>query len=370
MDINTIRILSLDGGGERGYLSLKFLQQFISLWGINPSALASYFDVICGTSIGGIMSLAFASGKAPSEIESFFTTTGPYIFTLGGNGLIPPVFYPTPGQRVNTLTSAEILGLIASDTPFYHSSGNYAADYGTGLLAATLQSFFGTNTLANLQTNVLIPSYQTDTGTFVSFSNVNNSRFIGQNELIKNVALATSAAPLYLASDTCPISFGEPQHQYSDGGVYLNNPALMGLALGKMVKPNANRYCVLSLGTGLVPGEGSYAYELTQLIQKHVINNNSLSTVNPITILSNLIREAGGGSEESVAETLLLTSQYTLDQLYYYRFQPIFNDIPTGEDTGLDNTSNVILNYYATKASDWYTNDLANIITFLGHLTA
>ena len=39
-DPNTIRILELDGGGERGYFSLTWLDKFIQLWGIDPSTVA------------------------------------------------------------------------------------------------------------------------------------------------------------------------------------------------------------------------------------------------------------------------------------------------------------------------------------------
>jgi uncharacterized protein len=362
-DTNTIRILSLDGGGERGYLSLKFLIKFIELWGINPGDIAQRFDVICGTSIGGIMGLAFAFGKTPGEIESFFTEKGRYIFTLGSETGGPVILYPTPGIVPSATYKLTLLGL---DIPFYNSSGTYADKYGTGLLSATLGDFFGTATLADLQTKVLIPSYQTDTGTFVSFSNYQKTEFIGQNELIKNVALATSAAPLYLASNSHPVSFGG--HQYSDGGVYLNNPALMGMALGKMLKPSANRVCILSLGTGLVPGEGSY--QLFGSSFREYLQRNLTDTVNPLAILGALVNQAGGGSEESVAKTLQLISRYTLDQLYYYRYQPIFDDLPPEQLPTLDNTTETILNYYATKAESWYQNDFLNIQNFIGHLDA
>ena len=354
-DSNTIRVLSLDGGGERGYLSLKFLIKFIELWGIDPADIAKKFDVICGTSIGGIMALAFALGKTPSEIEPFFTDSGPYIFTLGSNS-VGPVMLPPPTPGIVPSETFK-LTLITQDNPFYSSSGNYSADYGTGLLAATLQSFFLEKKLSDLKTNVLIPSYQTDTNKFVSFSNFQNPRFIGQNELVKNVALATSAAPIYLASASHPISFGG--HQYSDGGTYLNNPALMGLALAKMVKPCANRVCLLSLGTGLSPSEGTY------------LNfEKNLELINPLDIVGALVLQASTGSEESVAETLSLISQFTLDQLYYYRYQPIFNDLPEGQKATLDNTTGTILNYYVQKANTWYNNDLAKITNFIGHLDA
>ena len=72
MDCNTVRVLSLDGGGIRGYLSLKWLQRFISQWGVNGNELWKYFDVICGTSIGGIAALSYAYGKSPDELKPFF----------------------------------------------------------------------------------------------------------------------------------------------------------------------------------------------------------------------------------------------------------------------------------------------------------
>ena len=82
MDTNTIRVLSLDGGGVRGYLSLKFLQRFVAQWGINPNELWKYFDVICGTSIGGIQALAYAYGKSTQDLEPFFREKAKKVFTI------------------------------------------------------------------------------------------------------------------------------------------------------------------------------------------------------------------------------------------------------------------------------------------------
>ena len=103
---------------------------------------------------------------------------------------------------------------------------------------------------------------------------------------------------------------------------------------------------------------------------KNNITAYNLSTTNPISQLQAIIQQATGGSQESVAEALNLQATYTLDQFYYYRFQPTFDDIPSDEDVGLDNTSSTILSYYVSKANTWYSDDIANITTFLGHLTA
>jgi len=232
-DPNTLRILELDGGGERGYFSLSWFQNFVTQWGINPGAVAQNFDVICGTSVGGIMALSLAYGMTPTEMFPFFTQQGPYIFSLSS------LF---PSWRPNAATK---VGLILADIPFYQSSGSTANLYGSGLLAATLQNTFGTDTLQNLQTNVVIPSYNNDTNTFVLFSNANIGGFTGQNYLISDVGLATGSAPVYLPA------WNIGGYNYIDGGVYQNNPAQFGVTLGKILKPNANRICVLSVGTGL-----------------------------------------------------------------------------------------------------------------------
>jgi len=52
-DPNTLRILSLDGGGMKGLYSATFMKNFVQLWGIDPYEIWKYFDVITGTSVGG-----------------------------------------------------------------------------------------------------------------------------------------------------------------------------------------------------------------------------------------------------------------------------------------------------------------------------
>lgn len=355
-DPRTLRILSLDGGGERGYLSMIWLKKFIQLWGIDPATVAKNFDVICGTSIGGITGLALAFGLTVDEILPFFTTQGPYIFSLTS---LTPSLRPPLAAKV---------ALVFANTPFYQSSGITEAAYGSGLLAATVQAQFGTSTLQDLQTNVIIPSYQTDTSRYVLFSNLNYSDFLGQNELISNVALATSAAPIYLPS----WSFGG--HTYMDGGVYENNPAEFGRTLAQMIKPTANRCCILSIGTGL--GEKGFDPGNPDIVDPRVnpviaaavaAIISQLDDDSAITTLFSLFSVAQTGGQESTAKALLLESSYTLMQTYYYRLQP---QLDLTLNTELDNTDTAILTYYEDTATNAFNDDINNISNFLGHLTA
>lgn len=355
-DPNTIRILELDGGGERGYLSLNFLDKVITQWGIDPTTIAKNFDVICGTSIGGIMALSLAFGKTTAEILPFFTVQGPYIFSLSS---LVPSLRPNLAAKV---------ALILTDTPFYQSSGSTAASYGSGLLAATLQSNFGNGTMQNLQTNVLIPTYRTDTSTYNLCSNLNYPDFVGQNELISNVALATSAAPVYLPPLIVTNSTnGTLSGSYIDGGVYQNNPASFGITIGKMLKPNSNRYCILSLGTGI--GEMGFDPGNPDAIDPRVgvLTESNIRAFDSVATIFSLFDIASTGGQESVAKNLDLQSKYTLDQVYYYRFQPMLDP---NVNTELDNTDAEILAYYTTVATTIFNNDIENINTFIGHLTA
>jgi patatin-like phospholipase/acyl hydrolase len=398
-DVNTVRILELDGGGERGYLSLTFFNRFVQQWGIDPTTLAQQFDVICGTSVGGIMALAFATGKRPEDLLPFFTEQGPYLFTLGSN-VFPPVVIPpiVPSVRPNSI---EKVALIITNIPFYNSSGSFANAYGSGLLKTLTETLFLDKTMQDVRSNVIIPTFEYTTKTFVLCSNLANPAFSGQDELISNVALATSAAPVYLP----PIELTSPINTklnglFFDGGIYQNNPSQLGYTLGKMTKPNSSRFCILSLGTG----GGEYGFDndpvlvnkttfekdkkryapgttLRMVVQKmgHSVKNlNNLQNkmldlqvgdidFDTISFLFELFSIASTGAQEAAAESLFLESNYTLDQLYYYRFQP---PLDLTLDPALDNTSPEILSYYEELANQTYNDDIENISVFLGHLTA
>lgn len=364
-DPRTLRILEIDGGGQRGYLSTAFLKKFVQQWGINPADIWKNFDVICGTSVGGIMALSLAAGQTLDEITPFFTRDGPFIFSLGSNTGFPPVFSPEPSVRPGALLKA---GLIVTNTPFYNSSGNIADEYGHGLLYKRVRENFGTNTLQNLKTNVIIPAYEQDTQTYRLFSNLSYPEFIGKDELASNVALATGAAPVYLP----PLEMNG--HSYIDGGVYQNNPASFGYTLAKMIKPRANRFCVLSIGTGLGemgfdPGNPSVVDYRVDPEVMNWINSapNALGPLDTIIQIFGLFDIACTGGQESVSLAQKLQATYTLDQFYYYRFQPVLDP---SKNTELDNTDDDILEYYDNVADDYFNDDIAAIVNFIGHLTA
>ena len=333
-DTNTLRVLSLDGGGIKGYISSTFMQLFVQQWGIDPTKIFQYFDVITGTSVGAIQALAYAYGLTPAQLQSFFLTEGPWIFST--SSLIP-------GQTASDLSK---IASILLGSSFYSNDA----------LIAKLNAEFGTTTLAQMNTNVVIPAYNYDTNSLTLFSNVNFPGSTGPDLLAQNVALASASAPFYFPAAVVNGA------NYIDGGVYLNNPSTMGLAVGKLLKPNANRYCVLSVGCGL----GDIGFHTNPTPVDPPPPDPPPYNSNVYTIF-NLIGIGITGPQEANARELLIQDDYTLDNLNSYRFQ--FNIDPT-QNSEIDNTSSAFFTYMLNAATAQFNTDITDITNFLAALQA
>lgn len=68
-------ILSLDGGGVRGVITLAFLErieQLLASRSVGPERLCDRFDLVGGTSTGAIIATALALGMSATEIKDFY----------------------------------------------------------------------------------------------------------------------------------------------------------------------------------------------------------------------------------------------------------------------------------------------------------
>lgn len=184
------RILTLDGGGIKGLFAASFLaaiEEQISepLW--------RYFDLIVGTSTGGILALGIGSGMEADEIAQFYVEEGPKIFHRRGIGI------------------SFLKSLIR---PKYEPIA----------LRDALEGAFGDKRLGECRTRVVVPSMNPDGGEVYVFKTAHHSRLsTDYRERLVNAALATAAAPTYFP--THRLETGVP---LVDGGVWANNP--MGTA--------------------------------------------------------------------------------------------------------------------------------------------
>lgn len=165
------KILSIDGGGIRGVFPASFLTTIEDAIG---HKIANYFDLIVGTSTGGIIALGLGLGLPAKDILSFYEEKGPAIFS--GNWLfrrLSQLFFP----KYNVLPLRKALESIFN------------------------QSLF----LGESKTRLVIPSFNLDTGEVHIYKTAHHQRFERDyKENVVDIALATSAAPTYFKTHLMP----------------------------------------------------------------------------------------------------------------------------------------------------------------------
>jgi Patatin len=179
------RVLTIDGGGIKGVFPAAFLADLEKEL---DQPLASYFDLIVGTSTGGIIALAIGLGIPAADVLKFYEDEGPKIFK---------------GSRR--------LGFFRQLV---------SAKYDPAPLRAALEKVLGDRLLGEAKTRLVIPSLNLSTGTVHVFKTAHNERFERDyKERALDVAMATAAAPTYFP--THRLDSGVP---LVDGGMWANNP--------------------------------------------------------------------------------------------------------------------------------------------------
>jgi len=207
------QILSLDGGGIKGLYSAAFLANLEEDLG---GKIADNFDLIVGTSTGGIIALGLGIGLSPRQIVEFYYKKGPLIF-----------------RKIPFFTSLK--NLLFSK----YSSGDIEKIFREN-------DCFGGKLLGESKKRLVIPSYNIDTNEVYLFKTAHNERFRRDYKVPAwKIARATSAAPTYF-----PISKNVDHIRMVDGGVWANNPAMIGLfeAIAVLDVPLENVH-IMSIGT-------------------------------------------------------------------------------------------------------------------------
>lgn len=194
LDPNTplLQVLALDGGGLRGIFTAATLAAWEEDFG---SSITDHFDLIVGTSTGGIIALALGLGVPPAEVLSIYLDHGDRIFPRAGrarHGLLRRLLRPR---------------------------------YGAVELRSVLQDRFGDRLLGDSRVRLAIPSYD------LAADHVHLFRTPHHRDLRRDwrvpavdVAMATAAAPTFLPAHRMEA------HRLIDGGVWANNPTLVGVA--------------------------------------------------------------------------------------------------------------------------------------------
>jgi predicted acylesterase/phospholipase RssA len=185
-------VLALSGGGFRGLYTATVLKHLEAQLG---APLASRFDLICGTSAGGLLALGVAAEIPAAGLQAMFQEHGGRIFNSRG------------GLR-------RLLGGL-----------KVAAKHSPDGLRGVLEEMFGELTIGDLKHRVLIPSVNYSKGSGQFFKTPHAPQF-SQDHVHKlvDVGMATAAAPTYF-----PLHQIGEEGVFADGGLVGNSPGLFGL---------------------------------------------------------------------------------------------------------------------------------------------
>jgi len=196
-----MNILSIDGGGIKGLYSAAFLEVLESRF---DTKICNCFDLIAGTSTGGILALALAAQIPAATIVKFYKNWGPQIF-------------PTR------------LKLIRLFKRFFISK------YKSTILEKALRDVFEDRKLGDITNNknsvaLCIPCINAITGKPWVFKTTHDPNLIRDKDYsLWEVALATSSAPTYFPLAKVKIPNSTSSNLFLDGGLWANNPTLVAL---------------------------------------------------------------------------------------------------------------------------------------------
>lgn len=211
------RILSIDGGGIMGTFPAAFLAAFEEDLG---QPIGQYFDLIAGTSTGGILAIGLALGLPAKSLLELYEQRGPEIF----------------GQSPSTNWM---------DRLFRGPRSLFAPKHDADVLRGVMAEVLGDRRLGEARTRLLIPAWEADRQRVYIFKTPHHPRLKSDyHRLALDAALGTAAAPAYFRHHRTEEGVG-----LVDGGIWANNPVALAVVEAiTLLGWRAETLQVLSLG--------------------------------------------------------------------------------------------------------------------------
>lgn len=259
-----LRILSIDGGGIKGIFPAAILAKLEQTY-LEGEPIGDYFDYICGTSTGGIIALGLGKGLRAKDLLDLYIEKGERIFPQNFK-----IFRKIASLAITT--------------------------YSSKILREVLDESFGDIKFGNSKNRLCVPSFEGKHGE-VLVRKTNHHPDYKMDHLVDmaQIGMETSAAPSFLRT------FSDEQYHYVDGGIWANNPIMIGLidALA-CYDVQRDKIKILSIGCGEKPYKISY-------LQRYL--NGLLSWVNVIFAAMNL------QSQNALGQAGLLIGRHNIIRL-------------------------------------------------------
>jgi len=232
------RILSLAGGGYLGLYTASVLDALEERAGV---PLARRFDLLAGTSVGGILALGLAFEIPAREMRKLFVDHGAEIFSTR------PLASRAVGKLVDLARSV------------------FGPKYDGAALERALAERLGDRTLDQALHPVVVPAVNISRSMTKVFKTPHGPKS-GGDESVRavDVAMATSAAPAYFPARRIG------RHLFADGGMFAVAPDLVALhEAEQFLDVDLDDVRMLSIGTAtlgyapadkIAPGDGAVGW--------------------------------------------------------------------------------------------------------------
>lgn len=218
----SFRILALDGGGVKGAFTASVLATLEDKLHVS---IVDHFDMIAGTSTGGILAVGLGMGLKPIELNEFYRVRGTDIFPVTR---LHQRFLRNIRHLFKPKFSQEVLRLALKEA--YFPNGKEKS-------------------LGDSKCRLVIPAYDAISGACHVFRTPHHP-LLKSDEFTSpvEVALATAAAPTYFSAAKVKGNIANPI--YFDGGVWANSPVMAAIveAVCYLQVP-LDRIDILSIGT-------------------------------------------------------------------------------------------------------------------------
>ena len=191
-----MKILTLDGGGVRGFLTaciLEDIEKILNTKDKSEKSLDEYFDLIAGTSTDAIIAGLLAIGKRADDIKALYQKDIPEIFSKKAKR-----FFFTPGTK-----------------------------YKKDILKQKAKEYFGELTFEDVKTHLLVTAVDiVRMEPRLYKSKYNDSNISRSDEKLYGAILASVSAPTYFEVEM------DLKHSTNliDGGIVANNPSMIALS--------------------------------------------------------------------------------------------------------------------------------------------